>query len=394
MTTMIWKRWLGALMASLLLGVPSVAFAQGPGAPLLIPYRGTLVNADGEPLGSPTPRNYDVVFRIHDASSGGTLLWSEQQTVTVDGGRYGIQLGLGGAYGTEPRPELSSVFRTATASDRFVEVTVKGIGSGGADSTLQPRVRLLPGAYAMMSRHARTTEALVNGARGNVISLVGAKVGINTTNPVTALEVVGSTRSDGIQVEGDGAVRGVATAASWVGGGAAPVGSIIMWSGAAVDRPSGWAFCDGSVVNGYRTPDLRGRFVLGAGAGPGLTERIVAQTGGEETHALAMEELPVHRHVFDPPQSFTSAAGAHSHTFNGEINGSGKYAYVWVTENGVVGASGNQISARGFRAEMESSEAHRHEANLAPTASATVGAGQPHPNLPPFYVLAYLVRIQ
>ncbi len=36
---------------------------------------------------------------------------------------------------------------------------------------------------------------------------------------------------------------------------------IVLWSGAVVDIPAGWALCDGN--NG--TPDLRDRFVIGAG---------------------------------------------------------------------------------------------------------------------------------
>lgn len=40
-----------------------------------------------------------------------------------------------------------------------------------------------------------------------------------------------------------------------------PAGGIIMWSGAVVDIPSGWALCDGS----DGTPDLQNRFVVGAG---------------------------------------------------------------------------------------------------------------------------------
>lgn len=38
-----------------------------------------------------------------------------------------------------------------------------------------------------------------------------------------------------------------------------PAGSIIMWYGAA-PAPKGWAICDGT----NKTPDLRGRFVIGA----------------------------------------------------------------------------------------------------------------------------------
>jgi prepilin-type N-terminal cleavage/methylation domain-containing protein len=53
------------------------------------------------------------------------------------------------------------------------------------------------------------------------------------------------------------------------------VGSIIMWSGSIASIPSGWQLCDGT--NG--TPDLRGRFILGVSSGenPGAT-------GGSSTH--------------------------------------------------------------------------------------------------------------
>jgi len=41
-----------------------------------------------------------------------------------------------------------------------------------------------------------------------------------------------------------------------------PAGSIILWSGSIASIPSGWALCDGQ----NSTPDLRGRFVMGAGS--------------------------------------------------------------------------------------------------------------------------------
>lgn len=39
-------------------------------------------------------------------------------------------------------------------------------------------------------------------------------------------------------------------------------GIICLWGGAIVDIPAGWHLCDGT--NG--TPDLRDRFVIGAGS--------------------------------------------------------------------------------------------------------------------------------
>jgi hypothetical protein len=53
---------------------------------------------------------------------------------------------------------------------------------------------------------------------------------------------------------------------SFTGYGATPVGGIIMWSGAVNTVPDGWALCDGRLVSGLRTPDLRGRFIVGYGS--------------------------------------------------------------------------------------------------------------------------------
>ncbi len=52
-------------------------------------------------------------------------------------------------------------------------------------------------------------------------------------------------------------------------------GMILMWSGAIVDIPSGWALCDGT----QGTPDLRDRFIAGAGI-----LHDVGDTGGANTH--------------------------------------------------------------------------------------------------------------
>jgi len=52
-------------------------------------------------------------------------------------------------------------------------------------------------------------------------------------------------------------------------------GMIILWSGAIVDIPDGFALCDGS--NG--TPDLRNRFIVGAG-----DLHAVGATGGTTSH--------------------------------------------------------------------------------------------------------------
>jgi len=55
------------------------------------------------------------------------------------------------------------------------------------------------------------------------------------------------------------------------------------------------------IVSGtqFRTPDLRGRSVIGTGAGSGLTARTIDQSGGEETHSLNSGEMPTHAHAIN-----------------------------------------------------------------------------------------------
>lgn len=94
------------------------------------------------------------------------------------------------------------------------------------------------------------------------------------------------------------------------------VGTILMFGGSAA--PGGWLLCDGAAVSraGYANlftaigvaygpgdgvgtfnlPDLRGRAAIGAGQGPGLTNRALGVAGGEESHILTVNEMPSHAH--------------------------------------------------------------------------------------------------
>ena len=68
-----------------------------------------------------------------------------------------------------------------------------------------------------------------------------------------------------------------------------PRGSIVVWNGNMA--PFGWAICDGT--NG--TPDLRGKFIIGANAD---TYKLNS-TGGQTTKTLSVDELPAHTHQYD-----------------------------------------------------------------------------------------------
>ncbi len=114
--------------------------------------------------------------------------------------------------------------------------------------------------------------------------------------------------------------------------GSVPVGCIVIWSGAVAKIPKGWQLCNGT--NG--TPDLRGRFVMGSGTtspAVGFTEGTAGVVGG-------------HLH---PIQTFRAG-------MNFGQPGSGDF-YVGV----------------------------------ATTGTPTIGTGDD--GIPPYYVLAYIMRM-
>lgn len=182
----------GVMIAGFALVQGSQALAQAtPKPPERMTYQGYLAGSDGVPLGNSNPKNYDVIFRIFDSESGATPLWGEQQTVTVDKGNFSVLLGEGAAVAGVPFAgiTLSSLFTGPTASDRFIGLTVKGLGSGGADVEILPRVRLLSTPYAFLSAGA---VKLVQNTGADLITSSGNQVTVSgdlTANVLKAGEV-------------------------------------------------------------------------------------------------------------------------------------------------------------------------------------------------------------
>jgi autotransporter-associated beta strand protein len=377
---------LSIVSGELVLTVKAVTqLISGVKPPEILFHQGFLVDATGTALGSPNPKNYELAFRMYTAANGGTPVWGERQTVTVDNGRFGVHLGEGDPYQGDPTQDLSSVF-IASEGTLYIETTVRGGGVSGADLVLTPRALVPPTAYAFLSRHARGAGTLVNNSNQTVLSVVGTRVGINNSMPQSALDVAGSVRSTNIVGTGTAVVAGTITAKKFEGRGIVPIGGIIVWSG--TKPPTGWALCDGQVANGRKTPDLRGRFVVGTGAGTGLTSREAGQVGGLEKVTLTAQQMPVHRHVVDVPALPTQSGGGHNHVFQsgaGSGEGLGKddnqnhwlYSGAYITGHWTDGA-GN----------------HTHVVDIPNFRVVPVGGGQPANNLPPFYAMAYIMRVE
>ena len=192
------RRMAGALTACALVAAGDVMAQATPRPPERITYQGFVAGSDGVALGNTVTKNYDVIFRIFDSDAANALpLWGEQQTVTVDKGYFSVLLGEGAAVTGAPNAgvTLSSLFTGASASDRWVGMTVKGIGTGGADVEILPRVRLMTSPYAFLANRAlaantatkiiqdNTAGADLLSGSGSTLTLNG-KLNVQGANPI------------------------------------------------------------------------------------------------------------------------------------------------------------------------------------------------------------------
>ena len=185
------------LVALVLVGAAFSARAASASSPDYMTYQGFLVDANGNPLAPSAPANYPVNFRIYNASSAGTLIWSELQVVTVDKGQFSVVLGEGTAIAGEPagvRPTLSQVFTNNTASELFIELQAN---IGGTLNTILPRLRLVTSPYAFLSSSANKLVAPNNGA-----TYVSYNSGATRTEVAGNLNVSGTISGNGSGLTG------------------------------------------------------------------------------------------------------------------------------------------------------------------------------------------------
>jgi hypothetical protein len=137
-----------------------------------------------------------------------------------------------------------------------------------------------------------------------------------------------------------------------------PAGGIFLWSGSIGSIPAGYVLCNGS--NG--TPDLRDRFIVGAGS-----TYAVDATGGSANAIVVTHTHTATSAVTDP---------GHSHTI--QVQGSpGSEPYPPTDSSGTINNYPTTTETTGI---------------TVATTVASAGTSGTNANLPPYYALCYIMK--
>jgi microcystin-dependent protein len=132
--------------------------------------------------------------------------------------------------------------------------------------------------------------------------------------------------------------------------------------------PTGWAFCAGQLMpisqntalfsllgttyggdgkSTFGLPNLQGSAPMHPGQGPGLTERFLGETGGEQNLTLLISEIPSHTHTVNADTAFgTTADPTNALYMRGNFDdGNGHTGGVQVYNNGAPNTQMNPIQA-------------------------------------------------
>ncbi len=149
-----------------------------------------------------------------------------------------------------------------------------------------------------------------------------------------------------------------------------PSGVIVMWSGSADNLPPGWALCDGK----NDTPDLRDRFIVGAGIKDAGAEYGTGDTGGVKFNNLA------HNHSFN-----------HAHTISLETSYSGEHKHCNTKasgcDDGFSEGGSRPSNVRGGHTHTVSGSTSNHTSASSNQLSETVE------NRPPYFALCFIMKL-
>lgn len=172
-----------------------------------------------------------------------------------------------------------------------------------------------------------------------------------------------------------------------------PKGTILPWYGKSSDIPDGFALCDGT----KGTPDLRNRFLVGAGSNYALGD-----TGGEDQVTLTGTQIGNHYHYYTRygyPVGFYNVSDWFGHVYS-FINypapfPAGNIISFYDDGNTIDTSNGTTEYSVNFKSIVQGSQ----NSSIQPSpfiTSLAVGtdAQEAHENRPPYYALYYIMKLE
>ena len=158
------------------------------------------------------------------------------------------------------------------------------------------------------------------------------------------------------------------------------IGEIRMFGGNFA--PAGWAFCQGQLLaisenetlfnligttyggdgqSTFALPDMRGRLPIHMGQGGGLSNYVLAQTGGTENVTLTTSQIPQHNHILTVSSSAASAS---------------------TPQGNIVANATSNLYIRDIPSDT-----------MNPGSVGSAGGSQPHTNIMPFLCVSFIISL-
>jgi hypothetical protein len=279
---------------------------------------------------------------------------------------------------------------TASQTARNLRLNLTGT-SGGARNLIVPAIEKF---YIVNNGLADTVT--VKNSTGTGVDVPAGKTMLVFNNGTNVLDVTthlssltlgsalpASSGGTGLTSPGTAGNVLVSNGSAWTSGSGFPAGGIIMWSGTIATIPSGWALCNGA--NG--TPDLRDRFIVGAG-----NSYAVGATGGSanaivvsHTHTASTNTTGTHTHYIMEGAGYSysyASTGVPDQSLSNGLNDGGASSYLMSGPNTTTGQPKANMGL------TSNNGSHSHTVTVDSTGSSGTNA-----NLPPYYALAYIMKL-
>jgi microcystin-dependent protein len=285
-----------------------------------------------------------------------------------------------------------TVSNIVVTSGSLTNLTLVSATGGQFTNLTTSNAQITSGNVTGLTNLGVTNSVLTNISTGNLQATggnVSNTVGVNVT--LTQSSLVNSTATTQAVGTSNTAIATTAFVHTVV-----PHGVIWMWNSTAASIPAGFQLCDGS--NG--TPDLRDKFIVGAGS-----TYSPADTGGAASVTLSTDQIPSHNHSSSTMSASSASTGDHTHTATSVVTDPG-HTHTYGASNNWGSGSANAFDARNLNSFTSgrsttgisvattnaTTGAHSHTITLSGNVAVT-GGGQPHENRPPFYALCYIQKM-